>query len=38
LELGLCGVEVLEGGGDLVLKLMEGGVHRGRITLHRRRA
>src|ERR1700733_9402938 len=40
LELGLCGVESAEGGGDLALELKEGGVHLGgvhlgRITLHR---
>ena len=35
-KLGLGGVESAERGGDLALELVEGGVHRGRITLHRR--
>jgi hypothetical protein len=40
LELGLCGVESAEGGCDLALEMVEGGVHLGgfhpgRITLHR---
>jgi hypothetical protein len=38
MELGLVGVEAVEGGGDLALELVEGGVHRGGIsggtTLH----
>ena len=33
-ELGLGGVEAVEGGGDLALELVEDGVHDGRITLH----
>ena len=36
-ELGLCGIEPVEGGRDLALELMENGVHSGKITLHRSR-
>ena len=32
MELGLVGVEAVEGGGDLALELVEGGVHRGGIS------
>ena len=34
MELGLGGVEVVEGVGNLALELVEGGVHRGGTTLH----